>query len=301
MEINQKNLLNKVQLLSQLRYKCLTPVFLEIDNCSYAVIKGEPLSFYAYKKTGKRISSDIDILIPRKNIKTLEKILEQNNFQNHLATREDKIIMLTGSHQVAPWIKIIGEKFEINVDINFDIFWGEYTGKPINIEEFIADTVKINVYGLQVKTLPPLKAMVQLILHHYKEMNSIYHLAGHNCINYNMFKDVYYLWRNNQEEISLDKLYTISNEYKIIPYVFYVLYFTNQIFKDSELEKNLEAFKTVEGIRLLDYYGLDEREQKLWKVDFATRLNTDNLFDLIKDDLTEADIKKLERNRRIFG
>ena len=49
------------------------------------------------------------------------------------------------------------------------------------------------------------------------------------------------------------------------------------------------------------YYGLAEKERKPWKVDFQTRLETDNLYELIKDDLTEEDIEKLERNRRIFG
>ena len=154
---------------------------------------------------------------------------------------------------------------------------------------------------MRVKTLSPLKAMVQLILHHYKEMNSIYHMAEHNCIKYSMFRDVYFLLKNNDDVISLDNLYALSSEYEIIPYVFYILYFTNEIFNDQELSQYIEAFRTPEGVSLLDFYGLAANERKLWKVDFQTRLETENLYDLIKNDLTELDLAKLERNRKIFG
>lgn len=116
-----------------------------------------------------------------------------------------------------------------------------------------------------------------------------------------MFSDVYYLWKNNQEAISLDKIYQISTEYEITTYVFYILYFTNKLFHDSKLEQYVEAFQTPEGVPLLEFYGLAENERKIWKVDFQTRLEADNMYDLIKDDLTEADFEKLNRNRRIFG
>lgn len=132
-------------------------------------------------------------------------------------------------------------------------------------------------------------------------MNSIYHLADHDCINCNMFKDVYYLWKNNKNDITLERLSSLCQEYEIIPYAFYVLHFTNWIFKDKELQKYVDALRTAEGEYYLDYYGLAAKERKPWKVDFQTRLETDNLYELIKDDLTEEDIEKLERNRRIFG
>ena len=271
----------------------------------YAVIKGEPLSLLCYNEKSVRNSQDIDILIDRQHISYFERLLKENDFirlinQNEFVNRESRILCISQSHQIPPYVKETSNQ-QIEIDLNFDIFWGEYTGKRIDIAEFLADTIVQDIYGCKVKTLSPLKAMVQLILHHYKEMNSIYHLTGHNCINHNMFKDVYYLWKNNQEAIFLDKLYAISSEYEIIPYVFYVLYFTNWIFKDTELQKYVEAFRTLEGESLLDYYGLAEKERKPWKVDFQTRLEADNLYEFIRDDLTEADVEKVDFNRRIFG
>ena len=158
----------------------------------------------------------------------------------------------------------------------------------------------MDIYGVRVKTLPPLKAMVQLILHHYKDMNSIFLLATRKSIKYDMFKDVYYLLKNNLDTITLDKLYAMSSRYEIIPYVFYILYHTGQVFDDEILRQYIEAFKTPEGEALLDYYGLCVKEQKKWKCDFKTRLEAENLYDLIKDDLTEKDKEKIAINKRVF-
>lgn len=212
-----------------------------IKHIPYSVIKGEPLSLSAYGKVGQRNSSDVDFLVSIKNIESFKSVLLSCGFKTQNNNRVDQITAVSFTHQSIPYYKM-SDQIKIEIDLNHDLFWGEYTGKRIDISEFLSDTIEMNIYGCKVKTLPALKAMVQLILHHYKEMNSIYHLAGHNCINYNMFKDVYYLWKNNQEAISLDKLYAISSEYEIIPYVFYVLYFTNWISKTRNCKSMLRLF-----------------------------------------------------------
>ena len=162
---------------------------LSVVNLYYAIIKGEVISKQAYGQNGFRNSSDIDILISRKNIKELEQVLSKFGFYNTSQTRSDKITMLSSSHQIAPWIKEIPPWGVIVIDLNFDVFWGEYEGKRIDIEEFLSDTIEMEIYGVKVKTLPPIKAMIQLILHHYKDMNSIFLLATRKSIKYDMFKD----------------------------------------------------------------------------------------------------------------
>lgn len=220
-----------------------------------------------------------------------------NIYSNY--SREDRIFVLTNSHQLLPYTKNINGN-SIYIDLNYDIFWGEYEGKRIDIEEFLSDTIEMEIYGVKVKTLPPLKAMIQLILHHYKDMNSLFLLATRKSIKYDMFKDVYYLLKNNLDAIPLDKLYAMSAEYEIIPYVFYVLYYTGQVFDDDVLKQYIEAFRTPEGESLLNCYGLCEKERREWKCDFKTRLDSDNLYDLIKEDLTERDKEKIAINKRVF-
>ena len=82
--------------------------------------------------------------------------------------------------------------------------------------------------------------------------------------------------------------------------MFYVLYYTGQVFDDDILKQYIEAFRTPEGEVLLNCYGLCAKERKEWKCDFKTRLEADTLYDLIKNDLTEKDHEKIAINKRIF-
>ena len=263
------------------------------------IIKGEALSMTAYGKEGLRSSTDIDILTPRNNLSKIEELLLNDGYVQEDNTRKSRIFCLSNSHQIIPFTKKI-DVFKISIDVNFDVFWGEYSGKRIDVADFISNPIVMPIYGCQVKTLSPLKAFVHLVLHHYKDMNSIYLLATERCFTIDKFKDIYNILKNNATEISLDKLYSISVKYEIVPYVYYVLYYTGQVFDDEILRRYIEAFRTPEGEALLNCYGLCSKEQKEWKCDFKTRLESENLYNLIKDDLTERDKEKIAINRRIF-
>ena len=275
-------------------------VFKDIKNITYATVKGDLLSLQAYNALGIRNYSDIDILVSVVNLDNIEKILYKHGFSSNQKSRLERISLIANAHQIAPLECQITPWGKLKIDLNFDIFWGEYEGKRIDIEEFLSDTIEMDIYGVKVKTLPPIKAMMQLILHHYKDMNSIFLLATRNSIKYSMFKDVYHLLKNNLDSITIDKLYAKSKEYDIIPYVFYVLYYTGQIFDDEILEQYIEAFRTPDGEALLDCYGLCAKERKKWRCDFKTRLETDNLYELIKNDLTDKDQEKIAINKRLF-
>lgn len=287
------------RILLQIVYTEYKNIFEKLEGIRYAIIKGEVLSLLSYNQLGLRCYNDIDILVSRNNIAKVDAIFKSFEFDSPKITRENNLILKLFSHQTLPYRKK-AESNKVIFDLNFDIFWGEYTGKRVDIDDFLSDTIDMNIYNCKVKALTPLKSMVQLILHHYKEMNSIYLLSSYNTIKYNMFKDVFYLLKSNTETISLQKLFAISSSYGIIPYVFYILYYTNQVFDDQLLKKYVEAFKTPEGINLLDYYGLAKKERKPWRVDFKTRLEAENLYDFIKNDLTDVDLEKIEQNKRIF-
>ncbi|MBE7057143.1 MAG: hypothetical protein E7388_06885 [Ruminococcaceae bacterium] len=287
-------------LFKKIQGQCFFYNIKNLFSVPYAVIKGEALSKQAYGSVGQRTSSDIDILVSRKYLNDIELSLLSAGFENTQKSRQDRILMLSNSHQVAPWIKVFKPWGYLVVDLNFDIFWGEYEGTRINIEEFLSDTIDVDIYENTIKALSPPKAMVQLVLHNYKDMNSVFLLTTRNRLKKTMFEDLYYLLKNNLDTISIEKLYTISEEYKIIPYVFYMFYYTSKIFNDDILKRYVEAFRTKEGDALLDFYGLCDKERKEWKCDFETRLKSKNIFDLIKNDLTEKDKEKIAINKRIF-
>ena len=270
------------------------------SNINYAIIKGCPLAYYKTGNPGTRLSSDIDILVSRQDIQKVQEILNKNAFQRfYTPNRKEHILLMSNSHQLTAYGKTIGN-ITTQIDVNFDLFWGEYKGKRIEVSEFLEDSLELEIWGCKIRTLSPIKMLIQVILHHYKEMNSLYHLTGHISIKKRLFEDVYVLCKQYPEEISVQNLYNLGCKYEIIPYVFYMLYYTKKVYNDSLLDTYLKVFWTEEGEMLLEYYGLAANERRVWKIDFDKRLDTD-VSELIYAEMTDRDKEKLERNRRIFG
>ena len=284
---------------NQVKYWMVEDFLDSLKQYPCAIIKGAPLSVLCYNDCSSRDYADIDILVSRDYIRSFENLFLNQGFSSSLSSRSDRVLCLSFSHQLPAYTKVIDDMY-LNFDLNFDIFWGEYEGKRIDIDNFLSDTIEVKIYGVKVKTLPPIKSLIQLILHHYKDMNSLFLLATRKSIKYDMLKDIYYLLKNNLDAIPLDKLYAMSAEYEIIPYVFYVLYYTGQVFDDNDLRQYIKAFRTPEGEVLLNCYGLCAKERKEWKCDFKTRLESENLYELIKNDLTDKDREKIAINKRIF-
>ena len=86
-----------------------------------------------------------------------------------------------------------------------------------------------------------------------------------------------------------------------MPYIYYVLYYTGLLFKDKLLDEYISAFKTSDGESLINCYGLNKFERHEWKYDLKTRLETKNIYELIKNDLTDNDKKKIQINKEVFG
>lgn len=285
-------------LFSKLLYSELSKVFKCLENFNYVVIKGEPLSKLAYGNFNKRKSTDIDFLIDKKDIAIVSSILNENGFFQKEISRNGKIISNMFSHQFTPFVKKTPIA-NLTVDVNYDLFWGEYEGERIDITEFINDSFFMDIFGNLVKTLTPEKALIQLVLHHYKEMNSLYHLATHNSINLIMFEEIYNLIINSA--ITPERVYCLSKKYNILPYMYYMLYYTAEALENNDLEKHISLCKAGCDPNLINNYGLSRNEIKSWKYDFKTRLNAENMYTLIESDLTIKDKNKIEINRKVFG
>lgn len=296
---------NLYKIERKILYKELEPLFAVLSSVRYAVVKGEVLSQQIYGVPGRRRSSDIDILIDKKNVKFLEEQLHKLGFEQKLPEdnaeiRRNRVLCMAYSHQIPSFHKVkFG--FHLNVDVNYDIFWGEYEGKRCSIDEFLSDTVDMEIYGVAVKTLPIEKAFVQLVLHHYKEMNSLYHLSQHNTIRTDMFRDIYDMIKNNTEVLSSEIVNDLSEQYVIEVYMYYMLFYTYEVFKDSKVKDCLCLLSNSNGVALLDSYGLSINERKKWVSNFKERLDNDQLYLVVLNDLSQNDIKKLKNNFAVFG
>lgn len=285
-------------------YKELKPLFDALIYINYAVVKGEALSQQIYGSTDRRRSSDVDILIDKSNVKFLESELKKLGFKQQSPedpniARRNRVLCITYSHQIPSYHKeVMG--FHLNVDVNYDIFWGEYEGRRYPINDFLSDTVEMNIYGTSVKTLPMEKAFIQLILHHYKEMNSLYHLSHYNCIQTQMFKDINDMLIFNQDILTSDKISFLSEIYSIGNFVYYMIYYSHRVFGNKLLCKLLKDLEFYKDVNLINAFGLCEKERKPWEISFEQRLDKAEVWSYIKDKLTEADKKKIILNNTVF-
>ena len=256
---------NLYKIERKILYKELEPLFAALSSVRYAVVKGEVLSQQIYGVPDRRRSSDVDILIDKKNVKFLEEQLHKLGFEqklpeNNAEIRRNRVLCMAYSHQIPSYHK---DKFgfHLNVDVNYDIFWGEYEGKRCCIDEFLSDTVDMEIYGVTMKTLPIGKAFVQLVLHHYKEINSIYHLSQHNTVRTDMFRDIYDMIICCREILNIELIKEMCVNYNIGKYVYYVLYYTYQTFLDEILFDCLQELEIYKNEELLSCYGLSLKER----------------------------------------
>ena len=158
----------------------------------------------------------------------------------------------------------------------------------------------MEIYGVTVKTLPIEKAFVQLILHHYKEMNSLYHLSQHNTIRTDMFRDIYDMLNRNHKLLGLEQVKVLCEKYNIGEYIYYMLFYSYIVF-GGNINSYLDSMKRYENLELLQSFGLAEKERKKWIVTFEKRLDNDLLENLIINQLTQDDACKIKLNRMVFN
>lgn len=278
--------------LGRVRYNELNAVFQQI-NFPYAILKGEPLSVYMHGKVATKESNDIDILVDKSNIQALLAILKNCGFESSREeNRKDFVYYLTFAHQIAPYHKRKGNS-DIYVDINFDLFWGGYQGQKIDVNSFLEGTETMNLYGVNVQTLPLYKMLIALMLHHYKDFNSVFLLATTNSLTEKKLTEIYCMIMNNISKINIKQFADLCKKYSVQQFVYYMLYYVNEFYNHSSsfIDELVAALKCEEGDALLDVYGLETKHK--WKIDFIHRVKKENLFEDIKSDLSEEELKQI--------
>lgn len=267
----------------------------------YAIIKGYPLELLKNGSFSGRMINDIDILLERVWAPKVATLLKESGYSlPSNIHRGEYITAVSSSHQYPVYYKYVGN-FYSQIDINFDVFWGEYQGERFSISSLLEDTVDLDFCECQIKALSPMKHLIVVILHHYKEMNSIFHLMGHNAIKPRLFDDIRKLIENNPHVFSPEKVMCECSSYKIVPYAFYLFYYANKYYTDNFLSGYVNALECREGTELLNTYGLSDRERKAWKIEFFDRFDEHRVKESILSQLDEEDLSKLNYNRRIFG
>ena len=267
--------------------------------CPYVIIKGEVLSVQAYGKPGRRHLGDVDVLVQKENIGKLTALLIENGFETNVLTREQEIITKAFSHQVTPYRKLVSG-IAVNIDINYDFFWGEWDKVEPSIGDILSRRQYLTLYDQFVPVLTIEDAFIQLCLHHYKDMNSLFHLAYVNPITSEKFQDIYYFWLNNRNCLSVEYISNWSKKYQIGLYIDYILSQTAYIMKDKSIAEWGKKF--YQGYNyLLNYYGLDSKRRKKWDIPLDVRINNPTLPEYIRKSLSPEELEKLKKEHAIFA
>ena len=284
------------------RYRACADLFMELSDIPYAVIKGAVLSKEIYGSVAYRFSGDIDILVSYRNLGKVRKVLIEQGFvqgrvQNNeisLYTREECVYQKIYSHQLASFIKKTGEQRcpFVNVDVNYDIFWGEREGQT-DMDAFLTNLRDCTIEGVETRKLAPEEEFISLCLHHYKDMNSVYLLSQGN-LKLSLLCDIYYYLKN--VNVDMDLLLEKSRMFGATDYVYYCMYYTSKIFGSKDLRQASGPFRSEKADRLLNQFGLAEKERRTWKEPFEERLFSNDFFALYSAYLTDADYRKIEMN-----
>lgn len=301
--IAEKALLNRICINE--RFHGCQNLFEDLDAAAipYAVIKGAALSAAAYKDPYSRHSGDIDLLVSREKIDTVKQLLLRHGFiQGRVThagiipfTRQELLFQSAMSHQLAPFSKATGNRLcpYIQVDLNTDIIWGESSQKT-DMAFVLANTVSFNLCNITFKKLTPEMEFIAMCLHHYKDMNSIY-LLSQGSLKLKLLCDIFFYLKN--VELEAGKLYALCHQLEVSNYVYYCLYYTDQIFDDSALKIHLSALSSPTAKSRLNCFGLAENEIHQWNISFPNRLFGIDLQEYFQKTLPQETLRKIRMNK----
>lgn len=286
------------------RIKHVSPLLNLLQNVPYAMIKGPVLSKRIYGSPFLRRSGDLDLLLRRQDLDEAKRILLQCGFvQGRVVdeqivpfTRQELVYQNLQSHQTAPFVKATGNPLcpFVNLDLNTSVFWGEYHSAD-DADFVLRYTEEDTLLDIPVKRLKPEMEFLALCLHHYKDMNSIFLLAVKG-LRLGLFCDLFYYLKN--VAVDPDMLLILSEQLQATPYVYYCLWYTDQLFDATLLKPFVQKFVCAGGKALLDKYGLCDEERCIWNIDFSERLFSPSFRKKFYGSLNEKERSKIQTNLR---
>ena len=272
----------------------------------YAIIKGPVLSKAVYGDAFNRFSSDLDILIRRKDIENWKYVLQANGFVQGRITnneikpynRKELVFYSSATHQLAPFVKDLHNnmcRFVI-LDVNMEILWGESEEKS-DMDFVLSHTREDELFNVIYRKLTPEMEFVSLCLHHYKDMNSLY-LLSKGSLRLNLFCDIYDYLLNVRP--NKQKILEICKHLQVGKYVYACLLQTNIIFDSNVITDYMDILVQYKDNKLIDTFGLNDEERKPWSINLIDRLFYPNLQEYLRMYLTKDELEKIQINYKMI-
>ena len=269
----------------KLRQKSLKKYTLELadrlnsSNIKYAFLKGAILSNVLYP-IGTRVSNDIDLLVPKANLKELSCLLREMGFvQGRYEVKNDEVIPATRkdiiNHRInfgelMPFVKKVNEpglNF-VEVDVNFSLDWvPDNDGK---VEAFLNNVTECKVNNTILKTIDRELFFLHLCVHFYKEASVYYWVRKTKDLNYYKLLDIYTIVFNEKYNLNWDRFWRYAVKFKLEKACYFTLLYAYILVpRLGEYEKLVEIISNMDYDKeeLLDlvYDASDPNVVYKWK------------------------------------
>lgn len=261
-----------------------------IENVEFALVKGVHIGNLIFKNPFDRPSSDLDILVKYEQVPVVEKILQSSGYKQAYVTtnglkdysRKTKMFYALNAHSLAPFRKIKNNVL-YEIDVNFNSRLDDK--KSISASEFLKDRTNMNLFGIDVPVLNDTYALLYLSLHHYRESVSLYHIFCGQDFDFLKACDIYYFF----SKIKLDekKVQDFILKYDVRTELCKIFDDVKSVFGDGDmmpLELKCDSKQRENG-------GIE------WPIGLPERLEYDNRFEMIKDQLNKQQLTSLSANK----
>lgn len=289
----------KDQIISAIRYREIIRLLNTSFPYEYALIKGEALSILAYGCEGKRHLGDVDLLVTKDTVSELIRVLEEHGYTPVDNEREGQVSALLYSHQSTPYVKY-GPWGRLEIDINFEIVWGEWKYEKPKVKEMLSRRQPIRIYGESTYSLEPTDTLIYGCLNLYREINSTYHLWSHNPIKTERFMELDNLFRLHKSVISIERVREWGIKNHLWPMILSILQKVGTVSEDKELIHIIENLGLNNENETDDLFGLGERKYS-WPISFEERLDNERIPEIIEPILDISEKNKIMYQRTVYG
>lgn len=289
-------------------YSQTLPLFcrLEREQIPYALIKGLYFALRSYNDLRMRSSSDIDILVDRKDYTRLKLALLREGFVQGYKAKDGEIIeypseykyyYLLNTHQSAPFIKrTVGVTSVscISIDVNLKVLWGDRKQEGMHAEQLLRQLSSLSFHEHSYSVLSDENALLAYCLNIYKDNNTPYMLVKNKGYRIRQLADIYYFVKYNHIDWHLFQHKVCS--YQMYDCIWQVLYLVSYVFQDFTI-CHLAGLPEHSPASIRKF-GIEQNERTDWGLSIAERVKSESLSQhvhMLLSDFSKENIKVNEK------
>lgn len=256
-----------------------------LDEVRYVFLKGLPLMVNNYKVAYHRYFHDIDLLIERSDLSSVEKKLFDSGYQYgweyqgkmYPAKREDILFQKMNTHETFMMVKKTADGFISYVDVNFLFSWKGLENKEYNKNVFndLYDCIRtVTKNDCNINCMDSNYMFLHLCCHlynsaHFFALDRFYSGNDPEELRLIHLMDILLIYREGVEDVKIARL---AQEMKHTEKVLFVLQILQDVL-DFPINNLYELISSRADYPInVDRYFLSNGEEKYWNIDINNRI-----------------------------